>query len=474
IFDEAEKEKIISINKAKEIYEREILLAKDSIQSRTQAYLKYISAVQKAEDEYLQKSQKLNETFQRSLFASLQAFASTFNQYTINPIEEKIKSLQNRLQELSDNKTEKELDNIRNEEKELIISMQRREVSVEEYYKKINELDNKRVELQAKNASFVSQVFIKTQLGIVKSLESMSQQWNTFAESNLAKFIEGQQAIRTLQKEIDKTGKATEEQVKQLSELQIKITEDFRNFVVGASAASLSAFMTMLASGASFADAFKKGLLVNILDIAEKSIFANIPVIYSTFFAQLGLLGMPAALAAIAVVTSALELAKAALSAYQGAVDIQGPGTETSDSIPARLSRGESVINAGATRAEGNKELFIWLNKTKRPAFEFFITQKPQVAQKLISNYLRSEREAISKQKEILLEKIIIDNIHNTKKLQELNENVNKGFHTLAQTIQNSGYVRKTVNEINVDIDFNSKEIVDKVRIEKESRLKRL
>lgn len=33
----------------------------------------------------------------------------------------------------------------------------------------------------------------------------------------------------------------------------------------------------------------------------------------------------------------------------EGQVNIQGPGTTTSDSIPARLSRGESVINAAAT-----------------------------------------------------------------------------------------------------------------------------
>lgn len=474
VFDEAEKEKILAIEKAKETYEQELLLAKDNIQARTEAYLKYIKTIQKAEDDYLQKSQKLNETFQRSLFASIQTFADTFNQYTTKPIEERIKSLQDKLQQLSDNKTNKELDNIQNEEKELITSMQRREIAIEEYYKKINELDKKRTELQSKNASFIAQVFLKTQLGIIKSFQAMTQQWNAFAESNLAHFIESQQAIKKLQQEIDKSGAATEEQVKQMGELQIKSAEDFRNFVIGASAASLSAFMTMLTSGASFAEAFKKGLLVNILDIAEKSIFANIPVIYSTFFAQLGILGMPAAIAAIAVVTSALELAKAALSAYQGAVDIQGPGTETSDSIPARLSRGESVLNARATQAEGNKELFQWLNKTKRPAIEFFITQKPQIVQQLVSKYLQTEKETISKQKEILLEKIIIDNIDNTRKLQELNENMKRGFEHLSHTIQNSGYVRKTVNEINVDVDFNTKEIVDKVRIEKESRLKRL
>jgi hypothetical protein len=33
----------------------------------------------------------------------------------------------------------------------------------------------------------------------------------------------------------------------------------------------------------------------------------------------------------------------------KGVIDLNGPGTETSDSIPARLSRGESVITANGT-----------------------------------------------------------------------------------------------------------------------------
>jgi hypothetical protein len=34
----------------------------------------------------------------------------------------------------------------------------------------------------------------------------------------------------------------------------------------------------------------------------------------------------------------------------EGVIDLKGPGTETSDSIPARLSRGESVMTAQETR----------------------------------------------------------------------------------------------------------------------------
>lgn len=60
---------------------------------------------------------------------------------------------------------------------------------------------------------------------------------------------------------------------------------------------------------------------------------------------------VPAVIAAIAagigVVTSLSRDSSVGL--FKGQVDLQGPGTKTSDSIPARLSRGESVITADAT-----------------------------------------------------------------------------------------------------------------------------
>ena len=97
--------------------------------------------------------------------------------------------------------------------------------------------------------------------------------------------------------------------------------------------------------------------------------------------------GLPATapLLAEAVITGAVQ---AALIASQplpaipkfatGIVKIDGPGTETSDSIPALLSKNESVINAAATRKHedaliaintGNYERFV-LEKYLKPALK--------------------------------------------------------------------------------------------------------
>lgn len=53
---------------------------------------------------------------------------------------------------------------------------------------------------------------------------------------------------------------------------------------------------------------------------------------------------------ALTIATGAAQAAKiSGLKLAKGAIDLDGPGTTTSDSIPANLSRGESVINAKST-----------------------------------------------------------------------------------------------------------------------------
>ena len=80
----------------------------------------------------------------------------------------------------------------------------------------------------------------------------------------------------------------------------------------------------------------------------------------------------PANIPAIAFATAiggAQVAAIAAATFRDGGVNISGPGTGTSDSIPARISRGESVITAAATR--GNERGLQGLNDGLSPAEAF-------------------------------------------------------------------------------------------------------
>jgi len=73
---------------------------------------------------------------------------------------------------------------------------------------------------------------------------------------------------------------------------------------------------------------------------------------------------------AFAVATNAAQIATIASQTFKdGGVNILGPGTGTSDSIPARISRGESVITAAATR--GNETGLLGLNNGLSPAQAF-------------------------------------------------------------------------------------------------------
>lgn len=57
----------------------------------------------------------------------------------------------------------------------------------------------------------------------------------------------------------------------------------------------------------------------------------------------------------------------------EGVIDLQGAGTETSDSIPANLSKGESVMTAQETRK--NKQLFLGIRKNDPKLIEIGIAE---------------------------------------------------------------------------------------------------
>lgn len=101
----------------------------------------------------------------------------------------------------------------------------------------------------------------------------------------------------------------------------------------------------------------KQQLLLDSISQAS-SLFTSATNIFAQSTASLGAAGVPVAIAAIAVMTGAFIASKlATLQAINegnnykdGVIDLQGPGTETSDSIKANLSKGESVMTAKETR----------------------------------------------------------------------------------------------------------------------------
>lgn len=92
--------------------------------------------------------------------------------------------------------------------------------------------------------------------------------------------------------------------------------------------------------------AFLKSMLITALNILEPFILTKLTV---TQIAEKGLWGIAEAAALTAIVKAAFAGAKSVIKGFSTGGYVQGSGTGTSDSIPARLSNGESVMTAKAT-----------------------------------------------------------------------------------------------------------------------------
>lgn len=96
-------------------------------------------------------------------------------------------------------------------------------------------------------------------------------------------------------------------------------------------------------------------------------------------FSEGGWVGIAAALALFSSLLASL-VGTSAPGYKHGVVDIKGPGTSTSDSIPARLSKGESVITAEATRKWGDA-----LRAMNADKFEQWIMSLPKTRENLFN-----------------------------------------------------------------------------------------
>lgn len=95
--------------------------------------------------------------------------------------------------------------------------------------------------------------------------------------------------------------------------------------------------------------AFLKSMLTQVLDSIEKILLAQQAAILAKEIASKSWAGVASAAALTALITAAFSAAKAAVKSFAVGGYVQGAGTGTSDSVPARLSNGESVMTARAT-----------------------------------------------------------------------------------------------------------------------------
>lgn len=94
---------------------------------------------------------------------------------------------------------------------------------------------------------------------------------------------------------------------------------------------------------------FLKSMLTSILDAIEIAVNAYYAQILAKEIASKSWVGVASAAALMVLIKAAFAGAKALVKGFSTGGYVQGSGTGTSDSIPARLSNGESVMTAKAT-----------------------------------------------------------------------------------------------------------------------------
>ena len=180
--------------------------------------------------------------------------------------------------------------------------------------------------------------------------ETRLERYKAFLEAK-RKAYEGNAAAI---KEIDEESKDTEEKKEEESyEKKKKLLEKNKDMATQIAnqitSGFSSAFAAMFAEQEVSFKAFMKSILVTTIDAIEKALLAYEAQILAKEIASKSWAGVASAAALSALIAAAFEAAKAGVNSFAVGGLVKGEGTGTSDSIPARLSNGESVMTARTT-----------------------------------------------------------------------------------------------------------------------------
>jgi hypothetical protein len=226
------------------------------------------------------------------------------------------------------------------EENDLNKSLAKREISAEEYAAKLAEINNNRADVESKTNKGTLDRFKEVADATAASV--LKSQGDIFKKN--AEKMEGNEKV-------------------------------FNEFVGN----TLNQFSVLAASGKATLADFGAAAASAAFDAVAAMIPSFVTGILGSSITTLGpILGPLAAASLTGVLYGLLGLARSAAGFKDGVVGLDGAGTETSDSIPAWLSRGESVITARATK--NNKEELEFMNRTGLSIAEFYKMRMPSTS----------------------------------------------------------------------------------------------
>lgn len=182
--------------------------------------------------------------------------------------------------------------------------------------------------------------------GEEKNNAAKLERYKAFLDSKMQAYKDYAAVQEQLQQELSDTEVEIE---KNKNEEKNKLTEEqlqnVKNYILAAG----DAFVDFFNSEEKSFHSFLKSLLISFLDATEIAMEAQYVEILGKDLVKLGFAGVASAAAKLALLKAAFAAAKTLVKGFSTGGYVQGSGTGTSDSIPARLSNGESVMTAKAT-----------------------------------------------------------------------------------------------------------------------------
>lgn len=172
------------------------------------------------------------------------------------------------------------------------------------------------------------------------------ERYKAFLEQKLAMTQENTEAQKQLQQQLHDTEVQLADDSNKKQQQKIGERQQMMANMISTLGDGLSSFFNE--QDKSFHN-FLKSMLTSLLDAIEMAITAYYAQMLAHELAEKSWFGVASAAGMMALTKAAFAGAKAAIKGFSTGGYVQGSGTGTSDSIPARLSNGESVMTAKAT-----------------------------------------------------------------------------------------------------------------------------
>jgi hypothetical protein len=172
------------------------------------------------------------------------------------------------------------------------------------------------------------------------------ERYRAFLEQKLAMTQENTEAQKQLQQQLHDTEVQLADDSNKKQQQKIGERQQMMANMISTLGDGLSSFFNE--QDKSFHN-FLKSMLTSLLDAIEMAITAYYAQMLAHELAEKSWFGVASAAGMMALTKVAFAGAKAAVKGFSTGGYVQGSGTGTSDSIPARLSNGESVMTAKAT-----------------------------------------------------------------------------------------------------------------------------